>query len=119
MVIIVSEASEARQAAVVSLPLPLLLLPFLFPPADLVVQLGLPVEFVPGLPGGRNRERIREMVRCGDDIISSLPSLKPATTVVEDLEGDFQTAAAMPGCDWLFTFMLERSLFLIFSGRTF
>lgn len=52
MVIVVREAREPRQAAVVSLPLPLFLLPLLFPPADLVVQLGLPVRFLRRLPAG-------------------------------------------------------------------
>lgn len=58
VVIVMCEASEARQAAVVSLPLPLLHLPFLLPPADLVVQLGLPVYLLHGLPVAQKRERI-------------------------------------------------------------
>lgn len=50
MVVVMCEAGEAGQAAVVSLPLPLLLLPFLLPPSDLIVQLGLPVYFLCCLP---------------------------------------------------------------------
>lgn len=57
MVIVVSETRESRQAAVVALPLPLLLLPLLLPPADLVVQLGPAVYFVCRLPGRQSRER--------------------------------------------------------------
>lgn len=57
MVIVMSETCESGQAAVVALPLPLLLLPLLLPPADLVVQLGPAVYFVRRLPGGQNRER--------------------------------------------------------------
>lgn len=49
VVIVMCEASEARQTAVVSLPLPFLLLPFLLPSANLVVQLGLPVYFLRSL----------------------------------------------------------------------
>lgn len=54
MVIVVRETGEAGHAAVVSLPLPLLLLPLLLPPADLVVQLDLPVYFLRSLPVGRD-----------------------------------------------------------------
>lgn len=43
VVVGVCEAREAGQAAVVSFPLPLLLLPFLLSSADLVVRQGLPV----------------------------------------------------------------------------
>lgn len=50
VVIVVCEASEAGQTAVVSLPLPFPLLPLLLPPADLVVQLGLPIHFLHRLP---------------------------------------------------------------------
>lgn len=50
MVVIMCEASEARQAAVVSFPLSFLLLPLLLPPADFVVQLGFPVALLNGLP---------------------------------------------------------------------
>lgn len=50
MVIVVCEARESRQAAVVSLPLAFFLFPLLFPSADLVVQLGLPVDLVRRLP---------------------------------------------------------------------
>lgn len=57
VVIVMSETCESGQAAVVALPLPLLLLPFLLPPADLVVQLGPAVYFVRRLPGGQSRER--------------------------------------------------------------
>lgn len=56
MVVVMRETREAGQATVVSLPLPLLLLPFLFLSADLVVQLGLPVCFMRSLPGGQKRE---------------------------------------------------------------
>lgn len=50
VVIVVREARESRQAAVVSLPLTFFLLPLLFPSADLVVQLGLPVYLMRRLP---------------------------------------------------------------------
>lgn len=64
MVVVVGEARESRQAAVVSFPLSLFLLPLLFPPADLVVQLGLPVRFMLPADGtdkpGRERERVRK-----------------------------------------------------------
>lgn len=68
MVIVMSEASESRQAAVISLPLPLLLLPLFFPSANLVVQLGLSIYFVCSLPGGQKRERITKTVRCHNDV---------------------------------------------------
>lgn len=71
MVIVMREASEARKAAVVSLPLPLLLFPLLFPPADLVVQLGLPIHFVCRLPSGQNRERISKW--CDAKLHQPLP----------------------------------------------
>lgn len=117
MVIVMCEASEARQAAVVSLPLPLLLLPLLFPSADLVVQLGLPVYFVRSLPGGQNHERITQ--RC-DAKMTSAPTLTHARNhSVGRSGGDFQKAPLMPGCDCLFTFMFKLSLFLIFSWMTF
>lgn len=50
VVVVVGEAREARQAAVVSFPLTLLLLSFLLPPPDLVKQLGLCVNLMGGLP---------------------------------------------------------------------
>lgn len=58
VVIVMCEACEAGQAAVISFPLPLLLLPFLLPSADLIVQLGLPVYFLRSLPVRRTREGI-------------------------------------------------------------
>ncbi len=70
MVIVVCEASEAGQAAVVSLPLPLLLLPFLLPSPDLVVQLGLSVQFLCSLSVTQKRERITKTARRRDDISS-------------------------------------------------
>lgn len=70
VVIVVGEAREARQAAVVALLQPLLLLPFLLPPPDLVVQLRLPVYFLRSLPDGQNRERVRER---GDVKMTSAP----------------------------------------------
>lgn len=60
MVIVVCEARESRQAAVVSLPLPFFLLPLLFPSADLVVQLGLPVYFMRRLPAQQTNGRESE-----------------------------------------------------------
>lgn len=50
MVVVVREARESGQAAVVSFPLTFFLLPLLFPSADLVVQLGLPVYLMRWLP---------------------------------------------------------------------
>lgn len=52
VVIIMCEASESRQTAVISLPLPLLLLPFLLPSPDLIVQLGLHIYFLRSFPVG-------------------------------------------------------------------
>lgn len=43
MVVVVGEAGETRQAAVVSFSLPLPLLPFLLPSANLVIELSLGV----------------------------------------------------------------------------
>lgn len=54
VVIVMSKASEAWQAAVVSLPLSLLLFPFLLPASDLVIQLGFPIGVVCGLPVQHN-----------------------------------------------------------------
>lgn len=58
VVIVMCKTSEAWQAAVIALPLPLLLLPFLLPPANLIVQLGLPVHFLCGLPVRQKHDRI-------------------------------------------------------------
>lgn len=52
MIVVVGETRQAGQAAVVTLPLPLLLLALLLPPADLVVQLHPAVHLVRHLPGG-------------------------------------------------------------------
>lgn len=52
------KASEAWQAAVVSLPLPLLLLPFLLPAPDLIIQLGLPFDVVCCLPVEQQQDTI-------------------------------------------------------------
>lgn len=46
MVVVVGEAGESRQAAVVSLPLPLPLLPLFLPAADLVIELGFAVHLL-------------------------------------------------------------------------
>ena len=71
MVVVMREASEPRQAAVISLPLPLLLLPFLLPPPDLIIQLGLPVHFLCSLPVVRTRARV---TKRRDAKMTSTPS---------------------------------------------
>lgn len=53
------EAGEARKTAVITLPLPLPLLPLFLPAADLVVELSLAVHFLHGLSGGINKWDIR------------------------------------------------------------
>lgn len=58
MVIIMCKTSEARQAAVISLPLSLFLFPFLLPSPDLVVHLCLPIYLLGGFPVGKKCERI-------------------------------------------------------------
>lgn len=55
MVIIMREAGEARKTAVITLPLPLPLLPLFLPAADLIVELSLAVHFLHGLSGGINK----------------------------------------------------------------
>lgn len=59
MVIIMREAGEARKTAVITLPLPLPLLPLFLPAADLVVELSLGVHFLHGLSGGINKGDFR------------------------------------------------------------
>lgn len=109
VVVIMREASEARQAAVVAIPLPLLFLPFLLPSADLIVQLGLSVDVLPSLPAGEKREGITK-ARRKHDISLEPSSLVPVTTVMEDSEGTSRRASPIPGYDSLFTFMLKVSL---------
>lgn len=58
------EACEPWQAAVVSLPLPLLLLPFLLSSADLIVQLGLSVYFLRRLPVRQERESYNSVMQA-------------------------------------------------------
>lgn len=70
------EASEAWKAAVVAIPLALLLLPFLLSPADLVVQLGLPVYVPRSLSVRQKRER--GLQRC-DANMTSAPTLPGAS----------------------------------------
>lgn len=90
MVIVVCEASKAGQAAVVALPLPLLLLPFLLLPPDLIVQLGLPVYFLRSLPVGQKQERIRKQ---HDAKMTSAPTLSNAgNRSGGGSGGDFQKA---------------------------
>lgn len=76
MVIVMREASEAWKAAVVAIPLALLLLPFLLSPADLVVQLGLPVYVPRSLSVRQKRER--GLQRC-DANMTSAPTLPGAS----------------------------------------
>lgn len=57
MVIVMSETGEARQAAVVALPLPLLLLPFLLPSPDLVVHVCFSLHLLCSFPVGWKWER--------------------------------------------------------------
>lgn len=76
MVIVVCEAREAGQAAVVSLSLPLLLLPFLLPSPDLVVQLGLPVNFLCSLSVAQKREKITKRHNAE---MTSAPTLSGAS----------------------------------------
>lgn len=66
VVVVVREAGEAGQAAVVSLPLSFLLLPLLLASPDLVVQLSPAVDFLRGLPVGH-----KQRDDCKDDIRSS------------------------------------------------
>lgn len=114
VVIVMREASEAGHAAVVSFPLPLLLLPFLLPSPDLVVQLCLPVYFLRCLPAGRN---VRELLNSVDAKMTSAPTLSNASN--HSGGGDFQKAPPMPGYDSLFTLMFKLLRGPIFSGMTF
>lgn len=50
MVVVVSEAGQAGKAALLPLPLALLLLPLLPPPPGLLEKLQLAVHFLSGLP---------------------------------------------------------------------
>lgn len=103
------EASEAWKAAVVAIPLALLLLPFLLSPADLVVQLGLPVYVPRSLSVRQKRER---GLQRHDANMTSAPTLPGASNRSNwgGYKGDFQKASLMPGYDSLFTFMFEALL---------
>lgn len=50
VVVVVCEAGQAREAALLPLPLALLLLPLLLPPAVLLEKLQFAVHFLSGLP---------------------------------------------------------------------
>lgn len=58
MVIIMCEAGEARKTAVITLLLPLPLLPLFLPAADLIVELSLVVHFLHGLSVAQMKETL-------------------------------------------------------------
>lgn len=68
VIVVVCEAGESRQTAVISFPQPLLLLSLLLPSADLVVQLGFPVYFLCRLPAEQILRDNYRLAGCKNDI---------------------------------------------------